>query len=160
MNPTLRLHDAIAAVAPVASVSIGRQDDKATWRITFADGSQWRYGDNPALDTATQKAARAVVAAFDYAAVLPDRVKAEARRRILARLPEWKQANMTARGVELLNIRMSVGSWTQQQAQEAAALSAAWDWVKSVRVASDALEAMSPTPQDFAADKWWPRALP
>jgi hypothetical protein len=60
-------------------------------------------------------------------------VKAEARRRILTRFPEWKQANMTARGVELLNIRVAIGSWTQAQAEEAAALGAAWDWIKAAR---------------------------
>jgi hypothetical protein len=84
------------------------------------------------------------------------RVKAEARRRILARFPEWKQANMTARGVELVNIRLAVGSWTENQAQEAAALSAAWDWIKGVRAASDALEALDPIPADFADDGNWP----
>jgi hypothetical protein len=85
-------------------------------------------------------------------------VKAEARRRILARFPEWRQANMTAQGVELLNIRVAVGSWTQAQAQEAAALFAAWDWIKAVRAASDAIEALEPIPADLADDGYWPRS--
>ena len=87
-----------------------------------------------------------------------DAVKAEARRRILARFPEWHQANMTARGVELLNIRVAVGSWTAPQAQEAAALGVAWDWIKAVRAASDTIEALAPIPADFASDTRWPES--
>lgn len=81
-------------------------------------------------------------------------VKAEARRRILARLPEWKQANLTARGVELL--RKGEASWTAQELAEADGIHAVWDWVKSVRLASDAIEATSPIPEDFRADRYWP----
>ena len=81
-------------------------------------------------------------------------VKAEARRRILALYPDWKQANLTARGVELL--RKGEARWTAEELAEADAIHAAWDWVKSVRSASDAIEAMSPIPEDFRADRNWP----
>jgi len=53
-----KLHEAIAKVCPIQGVSIGRADDKGTWRIDFDD-------------TATQQqrtAAQAALAAFDVAA--------------------------------------------------------------------------------------------
>jgi hypothetical protein len=31
-----------------------------------------------------------------------------------------------------------------------------WAWIKSVRAASDAIEAMSPIPHDYASDQYWP----
>lgn len=92
----------------------------------------------------------------DWAANAPkaDDVKAEARRRILARLPDWKQANMTARGVELL--RKGEVNWTPQEQAEADAITAAWDWVKAIRLASDDIEAMTPIPDDYRDDGHWP----
>lgn len=85
-----------------------------------------------------------------------DAVKQEARRRIITRFPDWKQTNMVARGVELQNLFRLNGAWTAQELGEAAALDAAWAWVKSVRTASDAIEQMSPIPDDYAADARWP----
>lgn len=53
------LHERVATVAPIVGVSIGRRDDKATWRIDFAaEATQ-----------AERDAAAAVVASFDVAAV-------------------------------------------------------------------------------------------
>lgn len=83
-------------------------------------------------------------------------VKLEARRRIIARFPDWKQTNMVARGVELQNLFRLNGAWTEQEQAEAAALDAAWAWVKSVRMTSDALEQMDPIPDDYTADYRWP----
>lgn len=83
-------------------------------------------------------------------------IKAEASRRILARYPEWKQINMIARGVELQNQWRSAGKWTEEEAAEAAKLSAAWNWVKRVRAASDALESSGVTPSDYTRDDRWP----
>jgi hypothetical protein len=37
-NTAAQLHAAVAAVCPIHGVSIGRKDDKSTWRIDFADG--------------------------------------------------------------------------------------------------------------------------
>ncbi len=84
------------------------------------------------------------------------KIKAEAGRRILARFPDWKQANMTARGVELVGIRVVAGTWTPEEAAEAEALGTAWDWIKAVRAASDALEALDPIPADIAGAALWP----
>lgn len=94
-------------------------------------------------------------------------VKAEARRRILARYPEWKQANMLARDGELQAIQLGTmrddaGNAVAQRAltdaekAEHVAIRKGWDWVKSVRVASDTLEAANPIPLDFTDNKHWP----
>ncbi len=83
-------------------------------------------------------------------------VKMEARRRILARFPEWKQANMTARGVELQDVWRRVGSWTTAEQAEFNALAATWNWIKAVRAASDEIESMQPLPPDYADDARWP----
>lgn len=81
-------------------------------------------------------------------------IKTEARARILARYPDWKQTNMTARGVELVRIKAEGGTWSAGEATEAAALDTAWAWIKSVRAASDALEITNPA--NFGADEHWP----
>jgi hypothetical protein len=53
------LHAAIEAVCPIDGVSIGRQDEKATWRIDFKDDA-----------TKEQRAAAAsVIRSFDAAQV-------------------------------------------------------------------------------------------
>jgi hypothetical protein len=63
---------------------------------------------------------------------------------------------MTARGVDLLSRRLVAGAWTEAEAAEASALQAAWDWIRAVRAASDALEALGPIPAGFADDIHWP----
>lgn len=83
-------------------------------------------------------------------------VKKAARNRILSRYPEWRQANMTARGVELLHL--GEANWTAAEKQEGDALRAAWSWIKAVRMASDALERMSPIPVDFNDSRHWPES--
>lgn len=145
-----------ADVANIRQVSAPDRSDRRTWFVVFGDDTRWRYADDPARDSQTGARIRQHMDGFAFNVPLAGDVKAEARRRILARYPDWKQANMTAQGVELVNIRVSIGSWTERQAQEAAALSSAWDWIKSVRSASDRLEAMSPIPSDYQSDAYWP----
>lgn len=88
-------------------------------------------------------------------------VKVEAHYRILRRFPDWKQANMTARGVELSNIRHD-RPWTAEEQAEADALQQDWDWIKAVRRASGAIEARLPEDVDellvfdVAAQPEWP----
>jgi hypothetical protein len=81
-------------------------------------------------------------------------VKGICRKKILAVFPEWKQTNMTARGVELLST--GPANWTDQDKAEAMALQTAWAWIKSMRQASNVIEAMSPIPADFMNGKYWP----
>jgi hypothetical protein len=102
------------------------------------------------------------LAALHAAAVAA--VKAEARARILARFPEWKQANMTARGVELSHA-LHTRTWTAEEQGEVAVLQSDWDWIKAVRAHSDALEAaLDPADAaaleafDAAAADGWPEA--
>lgn len=112
-------------------------------------------GGEPVLDAAgdpvidTPALAPVVVAEY-----VPDAnaIRAEARRRILARYPEWRQQNMTARAVELVD--KGVDNLTSEEAAERAAIAAAWEWIKSVRAASNDLEAS--TPADYLADTHWP----
>jgi hypothetical protein len=60
-------------------------------------------------------------------------IKAAARACILARYPEWMQANLTARAVELVSLGQTTGSeWQRMQA--------IWDWIKATRARSDLLE--------------------
>ena len=86
----------------------------------------------------------------------PRRVKAEARKRILAIYPEWKQQNLTARAVELVELKHDNTTWTSAEQTEADAIKVIWEWVKSVRTASDDLEAQNPVPADFFEDTYWP----
>lgn len=79
-------------------------------------------------------------------------IKAKARARILSVLPEWKQANATARAVELVAAGQASGP-------EWEAMQAAWAWVKAVREYSNTLEQQAaqmtdPTTLDIEAG--WP----
>jgi hypothetical protein len=82
-----------------------------------------------------------------------DQVKGEAQRRIYEVYPQWKQANMTARAVEL--VRKGEANWTAQEQAESQALDAAWVWVKSIREKSNTLESMKPIPTDYTNDSYW-----
>lgn len=81
------------------------------------------------------------------------KVKAEANRRIVDIAPEWRQRNMTARGVELLSIGRD--AWTPEQYDEHLKLEAIWEEVKKIRAKSDDIEEMDPIPEDFKDDKYW-----
>lgn len=72
-----KLHEAIAAACPIDGVSVGRKNDKSTWRIDFR-----------AEATDAQKdAARAVLAAFDVAAAEAAKLADEDKeRRVQARM--------------------------------------------------------------------------
>jgi hypothetical protein len=61
MTLVATLHEAIAAVCPIGSVSIGEDTDKKTWRIDFA----------PEATQEQRAAAEAVVDGFDPAAPVP-----------------------------------------------------------------------------------------
>lgn len=94
-------------------------------------------------------------------------IKAEAGRRIAARYPQWKQANMQARQSELLAIqagltidaegaRIEARELTDDEAAEQRAIGQAWEWIKAVRSSSDAIEALDSIPDDYASDSRWP----
>ena len=88
----------------------------------------------------------------------PEKIKLIARDHILAVFPEWRQANMTARSVELTRAGIA-GDLTAGEQGEEAAIQAAWDWVKSVRSYSDTLEAAYEAAEDKAGFDYltgWP----
>lgn len=72
-----RVHAGIAAVCPIQGVSIGRRNDKRTWRIDFDD----------AATDAQKDAARAALQSFNVAASDAQAAQDEIReKRIQARM--------------------------------------------------------------------------
>ncbi|MCI5078691.1 hypothetical protein [Oricola sp.] len=84
----------------------------------------------------------------------PEKVKAEAMRRILAICPEWKQRNLTAQAVILAD--KGRANWTAQDLAAWDAGKTIWDRIDAMRTASNALEAMDPIPTDYRDDRYWP----
>lgn len=105
--------------------------------------------DPSQIVTAEQKAAD--LRAADIVAV-----KAEANRRIEAIMPDFKQRNALALGMETV---MTYGAdpkdWPPELQQVNAAILAKWAAIKAIRTKSDEIEAMSPIPADFRDDKFW-----
>ena len=82
------------------------------------------------------------------------RIKNEARRRIIEVVgPEWRQQNLLAHAAEL-HLKETRGVITTEEAAELQAILGLWNWVKSVRAASDTLEAAPPA--DYKDDQHWP----
>ena len=81
-------------------------------------------------------------------------VKAEAYRRIVAVIPEWKQRNLTAQATQLLH--KGTANWTPEDQAAWDAGNAIWGQVAAIRAASDQIEAMDPIPTDFMDDSYWP----
>ena len=84
-----------------------------------------------------------------------EEIDGEARKRILAAYPEWKQANMTARALEL----MAKGqvNWTDAEQADIHNITAAWGWIKAVRDASNAIvarTAVDPYLDPTTAPEW------
>ena len=67
-------------------------------------------------------------------------IKQACSTRILDKFATWKQANMTARGVELTLISTQ-RDWTQGETDEAKKLQEDWAWIKLQREQSDVAEA-------------------
>ena len=66
-------------------------------------------------------------------------VKDLASKKILALAPEWKQRNMMATGLALLN--KGKENWTAEETAVVAQIDAAWAALKTIRDASNAIEA-------------------
>ena len=66
-------------------------------------------------------------------------IKNKAGEIIRSYYPEYKQRNMTARGVEIMNAKVA-NTATQADLDEEAALQEAWDWIKAVRERSNVME--------------------
>ena len=108
-----------------------------TWDYRFVD---------PVAETVT-----------DSPAPRPIDIKAEALRRILAIAPDWKQRNLIAQAAEFAIKLAEGGTLTAAEQDKRAAGEAIWSQIKSIRAASDELEAMNPIPDDFASNEaHWP----
>lgn len=86
------------------------------------------------------------------AATVTKQIKAEAHRRILALVPEWRQRNLLAQAVLLSE--KGRGTWTTEEQGAWDAGQSLWTQIAMIRAASDALEANPP--DDFLADEHWP----
>lgn len=81
-------------------------------------------------------------------------IKAEASRRILEILPEWKQRNLTAQATILAE--KGRANWTAEELAAWDAGEALWMSIAAIRVASDTLEAMDPLPTNYKDNQYWP----
>ena len=81
-------------------------------------------------------------------------IKAEAYRRIVAIVPEWRQRNLLAQASLLAEKGRDNWSTAETAAWEAG--EAVWSQVAAIRAASDVLEAMEEIPADFTDDSYWP----
>ena len=70
-------------------------------------------------------------------AELVQQTKAVAKDKIEQLLPEWKQRNLLARGIELTN---KGNKRTAEEDTEVEALQSQWDAIKAIRSASDSIE--------------------
>jgi len=120
LEPGVHLIQAHATASPPPAFGAG---ERVLW-----DGAAWRVEAVPV----TPAPPPPTLAESQASAVM--RIKAKAGEVILARLPGWKQANLTARAMELL-----VGGATASP--EFAGIQSQWTWVKSVRWESDQGEA-------------------
>ncbi len=95
------------------------------------------------------------------AALRVPKIKEEAQRRIVVLTGASdivgcliKQHNAQMRATELTLIQAQGGTWTAEQAAEAAALQSLALQIKAIRAASNVLEPNPP--QDYTDDKYWP----
>jgi len=83
-------------------------------------------------------------------------VKAEAARRILTIMPEYKQRNSLAMFAEAVqNYGSDPAGWPSDlQAVNRQAMMA-WGAIKAIRAKSNIMDAADPIPPDFTDDKYW-----
>ena len=67
-------------------------------------------------------------------------IKREAAERINDICPDWKQSNLTARAVELINSRAINGELTQSEQSEWSNMMQIWQAIKQIRLDSDTAE--------------------
>lgn len=97
---------------------------------------------------------QAGLTAFPIALV--EDVKAEAARRIEAIMPDYKQRNVMAWGLETMMIYgADPTGWPSDLQAVNNQAQAAWAAIKAIRTRSDEIEAMDPIPADFREDAYW-----
>ena len=85
-----------------------------------------------------------------------DQVKAEASRRILEIMPEWKQRNTLARATILAEKKRE--NWTAEEKAAWDAGEADWARIEAIRAASNEIENKDPIPSDFRKDSYWSKS--
>jgi len=88
-----------------------------------------------------------------------EQIKQAARDHILVPLPEWRQANATARALQITRIEAE-RALSESEQGELAALEGAWAWVVAVRQASDQIEAAVASMTRAELDAWTMPPLP
>jgi len=172
MELATALAERIKDVCPVEGVSIGRRDDKATWRIDFrADATDEQKG-----------AAVAVVSAFNPSAPSPAQITAERERRLglgfnydfgdargvhrietsAADMVGWDAVTKIAQAAinlgqpsATIDIVTNTGAVTVTALEWQSILLAAGRFQQPIWAKSFALQAMSPIPATYASDEWW-----
>lgn len=88
--------------------------------------------------------------------ILPAQIKVEANRRILAIMPEYKQRNAMAFGLEAMMVHgPDLASWPMDLQTMNNTIQAQWTIIKAIRTRSNEIEAMDPIPLDYTDDKYW-----
>ena len=147
-----KLHEMIAAVCSIEGIRIGRVDDRATWGFTAAEQASPEQ----------MQAALDVLNAFDPDMVELAHVRAECQRRLIAMCHARdaedlavKIANAQREAARYLNILVAGNQLDNDQAARRTILMELDAAIERLRAKSNALEATSPIPKDFADDKYW-----
>lgn len=133
------------------SGAYGAQWDAETLSLTYKTPAI-EEGGEPTEHTETltqQQIDDALAAILSPKRLSLEQIKAEAGRRILALIPDWKQRNYIARDAEITKIIVSGGSLTAEQQAERTAIEAVWEQAKAIRSASDAIELYNPLPANI-----------
>lgn len=146
---SIRLHQAVAQVAPIVSAEAPDTADRSTWSIVFS----------PDATDAERNAALSIVSTIDLDAPTADDVRAEAQRRMVVATGARDAAHM---GVLIINamrdglslVRKGENNWDAADASRATQLEAVNAAIDAIRAASNVLEVSLPV--DFADDKHWP----
>ena len=78
-------------------------------------------------------------------------VKVEAQRRILSKYPLWKQNNMLADKLNIIQKEVK----TQEDIDALAEIELGLEEIKYIRARSDAIELMDPIPSDYTIEDYW-----
>ncbi len=78
-------------------------------------------------------------------------VKGEAARRIFQIYPLWKQYNLAVDKFTL----MDTPNRTPEEESKLQEVTDSINWIKSIRLRSNELEAMDPIPKDYTNDSYW-----
>lgn len=125
-----------------------------------------RLIDGVLVDATAEDIAQAALDGQPKPATSAD-VKLEAGRRILEKLPSWKQSNLIAREAELIategghlrdsnGVKLPARELTDDEVSELVYIKALWDWVKTVRAASGVIEQSPPAISELRTDNRWP----